>query len=54
MNQDVIQPKRRAGSVARVFRVLLTVAALTGAGLSLAGCYGMEPCGFEGDQIAYC
>lgn len=38
MNQDIIRPQRRAGSVSRVIRVLVTIAALTGVGLSLGAC----------------
>jgi len=38
MNQDVIQPQRRPGRVSRTIRLLLTVAALAGAGLSLGAC----------------
>ena len=38
MNHDVIQPQRRPGRLSRTIRVLLTVAALTGVGLSLGAC----------------
>lgn len=53
MNQDIIQPKRRSGRVARTIRVLLTIAALTGAGLSLGGCYG-QFCGYDNNGEVYC
>jgi hypothetical protein len=50
MNQDIAQPQRRSRSVSRTIRVLLTVAALTGLGLGLAGCNVCFPSDDGGTQ----
>ena len=38
MNQAIIQPQPRSAALARTIRVLLALAALTAAGLSLGAC----------------
>ena len=38
MNQDTTQPQPRSASASRAIRVLLALAALTAAGLSLGAC----------------
>lgn len=47
MNQDTIQPQRRSGRASRATRVLLALAALTAAGLSLGGCSCADGQGHE-------
>lgn len=49
MNQDLTQPQRRSGAVSRTIRVLLAVAALTAAGLSLGACTCADN---QGHQVA--
>ena len=52
MNQDIIQPQRRAGAGYARDLDLLTLAALTGAGLSVGGC--VPYCVDNGDGTMDC